>query len=422
MSASVEHGHAPRGAVLRLSPNGGTCYVPSRYVLPPAECKRDRIKGWTRQSASRHVRWLHSVDSTGLDGLHGYAVTLTVRDTPGTAVLWHEMRRAWWSGVRRSMGAVLWHWVVEWQRRGVPHLHIAVYFRDPLTVRERAELGARWVKTVGKRGGAAVSWAQYVKPITGAAGWAKYCAKHSGRSASHCQREGMPPGWQASGRMWGHSGPWVTRTVEVVLTGPAVSHVRRGMRSWRVADTRRREPVGCPLHRSPVRVPLVRDGVLVRRPNCGLVRPVCESRGRCGCEGQPVLVVACERCAVVVRWRREMRMARRSLAGGVGVAAVRSVRQWLPEAGQGRLLDLCEDLGADSEVMGWSRRDSDGVVRGGVDRTLICWTGDGGRVGESVVPSSSMTARIAVGRRRAVRLLGGSLGRVWMPVAVVDSP
>jgi len=30
----------------------------------------------------------------------------------------------------RRAGLLRWHWVVEWQRRGVPHLHLAVYAQE----------------------------------------------------------------------------------------------------------------------------------------------------------------------------------------------------------------------------------------------------------------------------------------------------
>ncbi|WP_425527867.1 rolling circle replication-associated protein, partial [Xylella fastidiosa] len=57
----------------------------------------------------------------------GLALTLTVRDCPATAQEWQRMRRAWEKRMKRA-GMIRVHWVTEWQRRGVPHLHCAIWF------------------------------------------------------------------------------------------------------------------------------------------------------------------------------------------------------------------------------------------------------------------------------------------------------
>ena len=86
---------------------------------------RGTVNGWTRASVRRHKTWLYSVNVDGLDG-DGYGVTLTLRDTPATHTEWSalvaRLHRAF-----REAGLSRWHWVVEWQRRGTPHLHLAVY-------------------------------------------------------------------------------------------------------------------------------------------------------------------------------------------------------------------------------------------------------------------------------------------------------
>ena len=103
---------------VRAYPLGLSVYVPSPPARPDAaRGKRQAITGWSPGAASRHRAWLQSVDPAELDG-HGYAVTLTLRDTPPDAVTWHAMRKAWWERMKRT-GAVRWHWVVEWQRRGL---------------------------------------------------------------------------------------------------------------------------------------------------------------------------------------------------------------------------------------------------------------------------------------------------------------
>ena len=38
-----------------------------------------------------------------------------------------DAKRPWWHRAFREAGLSRWHWVVEWQRRGTPHLHLAVY-------------------------------------------------------------------------------------------------------------------------------------------------------------------------------------------------------------------------------------------------------------------------------------------------------
>jgi hypothetical protein len=44
---------------------------------------------------------------------------------------------------------------------------------------------------------------QAVVPITGALGWSKYLSKHASRGVAHYQRQGTPPGWTKTGRLWG---------------------------------------------------------------------------------------------------------------------------------------------------------------------------------------------------------------------------
>jgi hypothetical protein len=96
-----------------------------RLCCHHAPAKRGEINGWSAGAVRQHTRWLRSVDTTQLDGL-GVAVTLTVRDCPESAAVWARLRNALQERLRRA-GLLRWHWVTEWQRRGVPHLHLAVY-------------------------------------------------------------------------------------------------------------------------------------------------------------------------------------------------------------------------------------------------------------------------------------------------------
>jgi hypothetical protein len=94
----------------------------------PTGGQRGRVSGWTRASVRRHKAWLFSVRTDELDGI-GYGVTLTVRDTPATHTEWSALVRRLHREFREA-GLTRWHWVVEWQRRGTPHLHLAVYAPD----------------------------------------------------------------------------------------------------------------------------------------------------------------------------------------------------------------------------------------------------------------------------------------------------
>jgi hypothetical protein len=195
---------------------------------------RGEIKGWTAATARRHTLWLWQVAADELSG-QGYAMTLTMRDTPATAEDFHRMRAAWLKRVAR-LGATRVHWVVEWQARGTPHLHAAIYFDLPPgdinTL--HGQIAVAWLK-VCDAAGIEASWrSQDGKEIAGALGWLKYLAKHASRGANHYQRQGSPAGWEKTGRMWGHSGDWPVVEPVVIdeLSNPEFWRVRRMLRNW----------------------------------------------------------------------------------------------------------------------------------------------------------------------------------------------
>ncbi|WP_443678171.1 rolling circle replication-associated protein [Nocardioides astragali] len=97
----------------------------------PKGGKRGCVDGWSRSAVRRHLEFLYSVDVPRLDG-SGFGVTLTVRNTPPTHTEWMSLLQKL---IRefRAAGLSRWHWVVEWQRRGTPHLHLAVYAPDGWT-------------------------------------------------------------------------------------------------------------------------------------------------------------------------------------------------------------------------------------------------------------------------------------------------
>lgn len=201
-------------------------------VPPP----RGEITGWTSGAVRRHTRFLYSVDTPKLTG-HGYALTLTVKELPPSAEDWKKAREAWLDRVRRLPGFLRLHWVTEWQRRGVPHMHCAVYFETPLTSKDLPTL--LWTLVCENRGWTALMGSQDSKSIDGAAGWLKYLSKHAARGVKHYQRMGKPEGWTKSGRLWGKVGEWpVELPIRAELTREQGFRFRRLVKQWAIAQAR----------------------------------------------------------------------------------------------------------------------------------------------------------------------------------------
>jgi hypothetical protein len=203
----------------------------------PSPSKRGNVVGWSPAAVRRHTKWLYSIDVDQLDG-DGYAVTLTLRNTPDSAAEFHAARRAWIMRATR-LGAHRIHWVIEWQRRGTPHIHAAVYFPPGQAPENVAlQLLAGWVMLVPDEWGAQLS-GQYYDRITGASGWLKYLSKHASRGVRHYQRNGKPDGWEKTGRLWGHGGEWPAELpMRHDMSREAYWRYRRLVRSWRIADAR----------------------------------------------------------------------------------------------------------------------------------------------------------------------------------------
>lgn len=198
---------------------------------------RSEIKGWSAAAARRQTQWLWTVDGPSLSGL-GYALTLTMRDCPETAADFEVVRKNYVKRIER-MGATRIHWVTEWQQRGVPHIHAAVYFDRDLTVDEADWLIYHWISVAGRFTTSLKS--QDRKRINGAVGWLKYLSKHASRGAAHYQRQGHPEGWEKTGRLWGHRGDWPVIEPVVLdgLSNREFWRLRRMMRAWALADARR---------------------------------------------------------------------------------------------------------------------------------------------------------------------------------------
>lgn len=202
--------------------------------------KRDSVTGWTDRSTRSNTRFLYSVDERLLTG-HGFALSLTLKDCPPTSADWHKARRSFLMRLQR-MGMVRGHWLTEWQRRGVPHMHAAVWFdeglreRDPFVI---ATIADHWVEAAsaygaGRRG-------QHIAQIDDSIGWFQYLSKHAVRGLKHYQRssDNMPTGWTTTGRMWGHVGSWPTdEAIAFRIDHQTAAALRRIIRGWRRADAR----------------------------------------------------------------------------------------------------------------------------------------------------------------------------------------
>lgn len=200
--------------------------------------ERGLVGGWSHGSTSRNIAFLRSIDESLLTGA-GLALTLTVRDCPDTSDEWHSIRRAFERRLKR-MGLIRMHWVIEWQRRGVPHLHCASYFPeggDPLLPHNIIE---SWCDLTSDYGSA--SRGQHVLPVTDSIGWFQYVSKHAARGVGHYQRSAVnvPVSWKKkTGRMWGKVGEWPIKDfVEITISDQGFFALRRIVKGWRLADSR----------------------------------------------------------------------------------------------------------------------------------------------------------------------------------------
>lgn len=264
--------------VVKLYRNGLTMGVGGNPA--PVGGKRGVVDGWSRSAVRRHTRWLYSVDADSLTG-DGWAATLTLAECPPSETDWARLRREWADQLQKSGVVLRSHWVVEWTRRKVPHIHAAVYVRDGLSEQEvwRLVVGT-WLRLAGKKYGSA-DRGQHLAKITGPVGWLEYLSKHASRGVNHYQRQGKPDGWEKTGRLWGHTGAW---PMEDFAEGQ-VSHAefyrfRRLVRSWRIANARehmRAAPAGLQgeHQRRAARRQLVQARTMLQHPE----RDICRVRG-----------------------------------------------------------------------------------------------------------------------------------------------
>jgi len=218
--------------VAKILPNGVTVSTNQRPGTHE-RAKRSTTKGWTPRASRGNRRFLWSVNADQLDG-QGYAITLTVRDKIPSAQHWADLRRAWVERMRRA-GMIRLHWVTEWQLRGVPHLHGAIWFpTDVLPPPVAAWLDLANPYGAGDRG-------QDIRKLYGVPGWFEYLAKHAARSVANYQRNpaNIPAGWKRTGRMWGYVGNWPTSDeLEVRMNHAAFFRYRRLVIRYQIAKAR----------------------------------------------------------------------------------------------------------------------------------------------------------------------------------------
>lgn len=252
---------------VKLYPNGLTGGVAPRNPNknPP---KRGDCGGWSLASSRGNTRFLYSVRTEELtsadDGreLLGLAVSFTVKDCPETHQEWRDTREALIFRLRRK-GLHRMHWLTEWQRRGVPHLHAAAWFECSAVASLAQKMGivvqdselasflgalvaSYWMQLT--EGWRSRVQSQHVEVISDDLGWLKYLSKHAARGAAHYQRAMgfRPAGWDKTGRMWGNLGCWPTsEPLGLDLDDPGWYRFRRICRGWRLADARAdRGPLG----------------------------------------------------------------------------------------------------------------------------------------------------------------------------------
>jgi len=134
------------------------------------------------------------------------------------------------------MGIIRAHWVVEWQSRGAPHIHMSVYFPETTDGSEWTTLhqamNRHWLDLTGYLG--THLRGQHIVAIRDAAFWGAYMTKHAARGQEHYQRQQglLPEAWEASGRMWGKFGLWPVSQDQFECDDATFYRFRRWVRRW----------------------------------------------------------------------------------------------------------------------------------------------------------------------------------------------
>lgn len=230
-------------AVLTFYPSGMTGSITSSHTREPG--KKSNSVGWSPTATRNNVKFLRSIypDSLKNENEIGIAFTFTIRDCPDTAKDWAKLRDTFFKRLRR-MGLIRLHWVTEWQRRGVPHLHGMAFFDCPAgTYFNTSRFFNSWIESAFQYGASLHS--QHMQELTDAVGWFQYLSKHSARASDHYQRsmDNIPDGWKgvSVGRVWGYIGDWDVSEPKKVSVSTAFFHrFRRDVRNWRISNSRER--------------------------------------------------------------------------------------------------------------------------------------------------------------------------------------
>jgi hypothetical protein len=286
---------------IRLGGQGVSMWTPAPRRAETTPPKRKEIAGWTKGAAQRNRAFLMSVDPTLLSRDLGYAVTLTIGETPSSAAIWAKMIHHLLVTLGR-LGVIRYHWITEWTKKGRPHLHLTFFLqgcepvipysgffpsfpsKDYFGFMKARAAGDWWFASDGEQlvrtkvigpylrqkrvargcshslwftdmivaNAIYVAWKHIVAPlpfsdramhierIEALSGWSAYVAKHCARGIDHYQRTAsvLPEGWTSSGRLWGKGGDWPVRSDNLELDDTSYFRLRRVVRKWLLAKTR----------------------------------------------------------------------------------------------------------------------------------------------------------------------------------------
>jgi hypothetical protein len=209
---------------------------------------RGLITAWSEASRRRLLKLGFSIDWAAVLAEAGGSflmVTLTYLNDPGPDAAkghLHAMRKRF----ERHLGAVRALWKMEFQRRGVVHLHLLLWapFDDPVGLASfRRWLWVAWEGVTGER--LRVD-ADFLRKPPGRAG--AYFAGYATKGSKDYQHQ-VPESWQRTGRWWGRWGVepmWEERSLtegEFFRTRRVLlAHLRSKARTgrWRRRRVRRR--------------------------------------------------------------------------------------------------------------------------------------------------------------------------------------
>ena len=214
---------------------GGLCYgITNKGNSKPPP--RGLSAGWSSAAVKNLRAFLRSVLISKLDGV-AYEFTATFRDCPATPAAMHKVRRAFLKRLQRR-SLLRYVWVCEFQKRGVPHFHFILYFKDE---RSKKELLEAWLFVASDYKVEAVGLS--CKKVHNLRGYYKYLAKHTARGIKHYQRQRkhMPKEWRGRcPKVWGYSLAlsWpVGENIDIEYL-PLFARFRRAVRSQELARVR----------------------------------------------------------------------------------------------------------------------------------------------------------------------------------------